>query len=113
MTLGQRRELLCLTAASGDIAALRSALRSAGCVPSVQVFEAAAQTGQLRACQWLLRKGCPVLRADIDAHGSDLLAAAARGGHRHVCEWLISLGLVWNCCGAVEAARGGYVELVE
>ncbi|KXZ51938.1 hypothetical protein GPECTOR_11g63 [Gonium pectorale] len=58
MTLKQRRQLLCLTAASGMVPNLEVAVQAAGCLPKVEVFEAAASAAQLASCKWLLEHGC-------------------------------------------------------
>ncbi|KXZ48659.1 hypothetical protein GPECTOR_26g562 [Gonium pectorale] len=112
LTLKNRRQLLCLTAASGVVANLKVAVQAAGCLPTVEVFEAAATAGQLDSCVWLWEHGCPVEEPEFNEE-SDLLAAAAGGGHRHVCEWLLGLGLIWVQVGAHEAARGGHVDLTD
>ncbi|KXZ56480.1 hypothetical protein GPECTOR_1g43 [Gonium pectorale] len=110
LTLERRQQLLYLTAASGVVANLDVALQAAGCLATYEVFHAAAATGQLRCCHWLLEHGCPTEESDV---GSGLLGAAAGGGHRLVCEWLLGLGLRWASDGAVDAARGGHVGLME
>ncbi|KXZ44105.1 hypothetical protein GPECTOR_73g626 [Gonium pectorale] len=111
MTLWQRRQLLCLTATSGVVANLDTALQATGCALTYEVFHATAASGQLETCQWLLERGCPTSKQYGDSSG--LLAAAAGGGHRHVCEWLLSLDLVWSSGGADAAAHGGHVGLME
>ncbi|KXZ55108.1 hypothetical protein GPECTOR_3g261 [Gonium pectorale] len=109
LNLKQRRQLLCLTAASGVVANLELAMQAAGCLLTYDVFRAAASAGQLASCKWLLQQGCP---AQYFEH-SGLLSAAAKGGHRHVCEWLLGLGLAWSSSGAGDAARGGHLGLME
>ncbi|KXZ51162.1 hypothetical protein GPECTOR_13g649 [Gonium pectorale] len=113
LTLARRLQLLSLTAASGMAANLELVVRAAGCLPTYEVLEAAAASGQLGSCQWLHEHGCPTCKRG--AKESGLLAAAAGGGHRHVCEWLLGLGLdhTWGSDGAAEAARGGHVGLAE
>ncbi|KXZ45374.1 hypothetical protein GPECTOR_55g280 [Gonium pectorale] len=111
LTQNRRWQLLCLTAASGVVANLEVAVQAAGCLLTCKVFEAAASAGKLEPCQWLWQQACPTYPKG--AGKSDLLAAAARGGHRHVCEWLLTLGLAWSSGGAAEAARAGYVGLME
>ncbi|KXZ49329.1 hypothetical protein GPECTOR_22g923 [Gonium pectorale] len=113
LTLKRRRQLLCLTAASGVVANLEVAVRAAGCLPTSEVFEAAASAGKLEPCRWLWEQGCPTKNSKFYTKRSGLLAAAAGGGHRHVCEWLLTLGLAWTAGGAREAARGGHVGLME
>ncbi|KXZ45384.1 hypothetical protein GPECTOR_55g290 [Gonium pectorale] len=112
MTLERRRQLLCLTAASGMVTNLEVAMQAAGCLPTYEVFQAAASAGKLEPCQWLWQQGCPTKKNKF-YQGSGILAAAAGGGHRHVCEWLLTLGLTWGSGGAAEAARGGHVGLME
>ncbi|KXZ48513.1 hypothetical protein GPECTOR_27g684 [Gonium pectorale] len=111
LTLARREELLRLTAASGSTANLEVAQRATGCPLTYEVFEAAASSGKLAACRWLLERGCPTSGMPGT---SGLLGAAARNGHRHVCEWLLGLDLEWAAPGPhVSAACGGHVELVE
>ncbi|KXZ43938.1 hypothetical protein GPECTOR_77g34 [Gonium pectorale] len=111
LTLSRRRQLLCLVAASGVVANLKLAVVAAGCLPTLEVFKAAAAAGKLDACMWLREQGCSM--ASSWHRGSDLLAAAAGGGHRHVCEWLLGLGLAWSSDGAAAAARSGHLDLME
>ncbi|KXZ42671.1 hypothetical protein GPECTOR_125g504 [Gonium pectorale] len=111
LTLARRETLLCLVAASGCVANLEVALRATGRLLSHRVFEAAAASGQLASCQWLLENSCPT--SDFDAY-STLLAVAGGGGHRHVCEWLLGLvGLSWWSDGARTAASAGHWSLAE
>ncbi|KXZ44104.1 hypothetical protein GPECTOR_73g625 [Gonium pectorale] len=112
LTFTQRLQLVSRTAASGVVANLEVAVRATGGgMPTYDAFKAAAASGQLASCQWLLDRGCPT--SDQQADGSGLLAAAAGGGHQHVCEWLIGLGLTWQPSGLAEAAHGGHVGLME
>ncbi|KXZ48708.1 hypothetical protein GPECTOR_26g611 [Gonium pectorale] len=111
LTLKQRRQLLCLTAASGLVANLEVALQAVGCPLTYQVFEAAAAAGKLESCQWLWERDCP--KSPKGEYASGFLAAAAGAGHQHVCEWLLSLDLFWASDGAAEAAHGGHVGLME
>ncbi|KXZ45703.1 hypothetical protein GPECTOR_51g688 [Gonium pectorale] len=111
MNLWRRRHLLRVTAASGVVANLEVAVQAAGCMPTYEVFEAAAAAGKLDSCQWLLDQNCPKTRGKSE--GSGLLDVAAERGHWHVCEWLRGLGIAWSSGGAGAAARGGHVGLME
>ncbi|KXZ47243.1 hypothetical protein GPECTOR_37g249 [Gonium pectorale] len=115
LTLRQRRQLACLTAASGVLANLEVALRAGGCEPTREVARAAAAAGHLAPVQWLLLQQRDRLAdSDVRLTASGALEAAAGAGHRHVCEWLLGLGgLSWRPGWAVEAARGGHVGLME
>ncbi|KAG2487682.1 hypothetical protein HYH03_013682 [Edaphochlamys debaryana] len=81
LTLRQRRHLVSLTAASGDVANLALATASAGCVLTAEALQAAAAADHVGACAWLLAAGCPTDGA---------LAAAARAGAARACAWLLS-----------------------
>ncbi|KAG2495520.1 hypothetical protein HYH03_006463 [Edaphochlamys debaryana] len=85
LTLAQRRQLLCLSAASGGpLANLRLAVERAGCALTPDVLAAAAGAGQLEACQ--------VLVYELHCPGSpDAISAAARGGHLPCVSWLLRL----------------------
>ncbi|KXZ48457.1 hypothetical protein GPECTOR_27g627 [Gonium pectorale] len=84
LTLKQRRQLLCLTAASGVVANLEVAERAAGCGPlTYEVFKASASAaggGHWHVCEWLLS-----LELTWSSSGE---VEAARGGHVGLMEWL-------------------------
>ncbi|KXZ41748.1 hypothetical protein GPECTOR_296g798 [Gonium pectorale] len=115
LTLARRRQLLCLTAASGAVANLPAALEAAGCLLTYEVFKAAGAAGQLASCQWLRQQGCPASHEMAEFTGDDtLLTCAAGNGHAHVCEWLLSVDPdAWTRCAVEAAARGGHVGLME
>ncbi|KXZ47211.1 hypothetical protein GPECTOR_37g217 [Gonium pectorale] len=107
LPLRQRRRLLCLTAASGSIPNMLTALSAAGCEPTREVLAAAAGAGRLSMCRWLREGGgCPL-------DGGAALSAAAFGGHRHVCEWLVGLQAGSKRNAARAALRGGHLALAE
>ncbi|GFR42537.1 hypothetical protein Agub_g3443 [Astrephomene gubernaculifera] len=120
LTLAQRRQLLCLTAASGSLPNLQVAATHAGCalngrgflatihsgcVQTGGAFPAAAAAGQLEVCQWLRQQGCT-----WESHPLD---AAAEAGQRAACEWLLAAGCPWSHAAVYSAARGGHVGLME
>ncbi|KXZ45294.1 hypothetical protein GPECTOR_56g390 [Gonium pectorale] len=106
LTMARRRELLRLTAASGDTANLALAARVAGCPPTKEVAEAAGKSGQLGSVLLLEELGC-----DMD----NALRGAAAGGHLALCEELVCRG----CSSyeafesALEAAEGGHLAVVD
>ncbi|GLC39151.1 hypothetical protein PLESTB_001298900 [Pleodorina starrii] len=104
LNLRTRQQLICLTAASGILANLEVALKTAGCAPADAMLEAAAAAGHLEACKLLVSWGC--------SWGVSL-RKAARGGHRAVCEWLLASGCPWSDWAAYEAARGGHLGLMD
>ncbi|KAG2488661.1 hypothetical protein HYH03_012823 [Edaphochlamys debaryana] len=106
----RRLQLLCLTAASGDVGNLEVALAAAGLCPTVEVMAAAAAAGQLPACRWLAEKGCP-LKGPLPA-GTSLQALASKGGHAAICEWLTEQGHAWSWECVRSAALGGHPELM-
>ncbi|KXZ49605.1 hypothetical protein GPECTOR_20g461 [Gonium pectorale] len=118
LTYKQRKQLLCLTAASGVVANLEVAMRAVGLPLPPEAFEAAAASGSLAACQWL-RERIPSHHSS-EGQGSQLLGAgiqaAARAGHRPICEWLLRS---WQppASTGVEAAgaamAGGHLELAD
>ncbi|KXZ42675.1 hypothetical protein GPECTOR_125g508 [Gonium pectorale] len=113
MTLARREQLLCLVAASGVAANLEVAVRATGCLPTVEVFAAAAIEGQGACCLWLRAQDCPTNEREGGAP-RDLLAAAAGAGQRRICNWLLTTGLCpwsWQAVGA--ALRSGRVGLAE
>ncbi|GLC47055.1 hypothetical protein PLESTB_001273800 [Pleodorina starrii] len=99
----QRIKLVCLTAASGVIANLEVAFKSAGCLPAGEMMKAAAAASQLSSCQWLRQQGCP---------WGNALAAAARAGHANLCKWMLAEGCPWSAEVAYAAIRGGHVSLM-
>ncbi|KXZ45307.1 hypothetical protein GPECTOR_56g404 [Gonium pectorale] len=106
VTRAQRRELLCLTAASGATANLALAARSVGCRLKADVSYAAGKAGQLGSCTLLADLGCDMVNA---------LRGAAAGGHLSLCEELISwIGFEQDSrvCG-VDAAEAGHTRIVD
>ncbi|GLC43170.1 hypothetical protein PLESTM_001438100 [Pleodorina starrii] len=107
LSLKQRRQLLCLTAASGVLANLQAAVRLAGCLPTDEVCKAAVAAGSEEMCLWLWGQGCRM----------GLICAAARAGRGELVQELLWL---W---GPTEGdmvprlvcttARGGHLDLVE
>ncbi|KAG2453513.1 hypothetical protein HYH02_001733 [Chlamydomonas schloesseri] len=107
LTSAQRRQLLALTAAAGEVANLRLLLdlQWAGAL-TPGLFCAAAAGGQLEACQLLRARDCP--------WGSWTTAAAAGADRREVVEWLVANDVPqgWDWRSAQSAARAGHVGLV-
>ncbi|GLC53523.1 hypothetical protein PLESTB_000758900 [Pleodorina starrii] len=103
LTRAQRRKLLCLTAASGNVDNLEIALANAGFVAPHGLLEAAAAAGQLVACQLLRERDCPWGKS---------FAAAAQRGHRNVCEWMLASGCPFDVMAVHNAARRGHVGLM-
>ncbi|GFR45449.1 hypothetical protein Agub_g6845 [Astrephomene gubernaculifera] len=116
LTRMQRVQLLSLTAASGSIPNLETALASTGCLLSgalpplrwpmgcCLMLDAAA-AGQLEVCQWLWQQhGCP-LHAAVEA--------AAASGQRAICEWGLAAGCPWASIFAYKAAEQVHVGLME
>ncbi|KXZ45320.1 hypothetical protein GPECTOR_56g417 [Gonium pectorale] len=106
LTRARRRELVCLTAASGATANLALAVQSAGCGLTDEVGYAAGKAGQLGSCALLAELGCDMGRA-VDG--------AAAGGHLALCEELTSWAGVqyspFNC--AMTAAGAGHTHILE
>ncbi|KAG2429748.1 hypothetical protein HXX76_010532 [Chlamydomonas incerta] len=104
LTLAQRRQLLCLVAASGDLVNLQLAFEGAGCLLTPEVFAAAAGAGRVgtgSTCAWLLRRGCP--------WGGDVVVAAARAGQVAAAAWLHAAGCPWGWGhAAMVAAEAGH-----
>ena len=112
LTLRQRQQIVCLTAASGSLPNLEVAFERAGYVLTVSttddaltdVLAAAAAAERLEVCQWLRQRDCP---------WGNSLAAAAQAGHKVVCKWLLDNGCPWDDEAIYAAARGGHVGLME
>ncbi|KXZ45297.1 hypothetical protein GPECTOR_56g393 [Gonium pectorale] len=107
MTRAQRRELLCLTAASGATDNLALAARAVACPLTAEVGYAAGKAGQLGSCAMLAELGYDMGRA---------VEGAAAGGHLALCEELLSrwAGVrhdLFIC--AVAAAKAGHVHVAE
>ncbi|GLC34237.1 hypothetical protein PLESTF_000126800 [Pleodorina starrii] len=79
----QRRRLLELTAGSGSLANLETALPASGCFLAAWLFTSAAGGGNTHMCQWLEAQGCP-------CNELGAVVAAARGGHLAVVRWLLA-----------------------
>ncbi|KAG2437704.1 hypothetical protein HYH02_011082 [Chlamydomonas schloesseri] len=105
----QRRQLTRLTAASGDVANLQTALAAAGLVPGAAELGAAAAAGRLQVCTWLRRRH-NVCMADPTG---DALVAAAAAGCADGAAWLLSKGASWSWAAVGAAAAGGHVALVD
>ncbi len=84
LNLRQRRQLVALTASSGVVANIATAVQHAGVTLTAEVFAAAAASGQLPACTWLRDQRC--------SWGWTVMAAAARQGRLDVCQWLHTAG---------------------
>ncbi|KXZ48190.1 hypothetical protein GPECTOR_30g286 [Gonium pectorale] len=110
LTLAQRHQLLCLTAASGVVTNLQLALRLAGCVQApdheAELLCAAANAGRLDACQWLLTHCAPG-----GDHNCTALFAAAWTGQLAICELLLHSSIRWTFGAVLGAARGGHLDL--
>ncbi|KXZ45259.1 hypothetical protein GPECTOR_56g355 [Gonium pectorale] len=109
LTRARRRELLCLTAASGATANLQVAARAVGFKPTREVAHAAGKAGQLGSILMLEELGC-------DVH--DAVKGAAAGGHLVLCGELLQQRAgdsspydAFDC--ACEAADGGHVDVVD
>ncbi|KXZ47945.1 hypothetical protein GPECTOR_31g307 [Gonium pectorale] len=101
LTLAQRQQLLCLTAATGVTPNLELLLSCPDCLPtttSSTPIEAAASAGQLAACLRLRQAGCP---------WGDALSAAAAAGHAEVCTGLLAAGCPWSWTAVCAAASAG------
>ncbi|KAG2484942.1 hypothetical protein HYH03_016328 [Edaphochlamys debaryana] len=106
--LAQRRQLVWLTAATGDVANLAVAVAASGVQLNVKAMEAAAAAGQLEACRWLLAQGCPLYGGYLRCS----LAAAAARGRTQVCAWLLAHGpwtRAWVEAAVWAALRGGHL----
>ncbi|KXZ45309.1 hypothetical protein GPECTOR_56g406 [Gonium pectorale] len=106
LTLAQRRELLCLTAASGATENLALVKRVAGCRLTAKVCYAAGKAGQLEFCALLAQLGFDMGCA---------VEGAAAVGHLALCEELMSwAGVQYSplTC-AVAAAEAGHTHIVE
>jgi hypothetical protein len=105
LTLEQRKQLLCLTAASSVVPTLEVAVRAAGLPLTQEVLHAAAKAGHLSACEWLRQQG---LEWD-----EEVLAAAAKGGQLELCRALRAGGCPSAAAVLVAAVEGGNAQLVE
>ncbi|KXZ56303.1 hypothetical protein GPECTOR_1g267 [Gonium pectorale] len=131
LTLARRRQLLCLTAASGVVSNLEFLLLCIGIPLTDDAFAAAAASGQLSSCRWLRAHNCPVTEKVLRAAAAGghlcilqwlwgphaalskaVLHDAAAGGHAAVCEWLLSCDCPWSEEAPAAAARGGHVGLM-
>ncbi|KXZ49139.1 hypothetical protein GPECTOR_23g67 [Gonium pectorale] len=113
LTLQRRRQLLCLTAASGVVANLEVAMEASGCLLTHEILEAAAAAGQLAFCQFCSQRSCSPGCGRVESFSS-ALSCAAKAGHRHVCEWLLEAEpRAWSWGAVAAAAVGGRVGLVE
>ncbi|GLC40940.1 hypothetical protein PLESTB_000964500 [Pleodorina starrii] len=83
MPYKQRRRLLELTASSGSLANLKTALPASGCFLAAWLFASAAGGGHTHMCLWLEDQGCP-------CNELGAVVAAARGGHLAVVRWLLA-----------------------
>ncbi|GLC40937.1 hypothetical protein PLESTB_000964800 [Pleodorina starrii] len=83
MPYKQRRRLLELTARSGSLANLATALPASGCFLAAWLFTSAAGGGHMHMCLWLEDQGCP-------CNEQEAAEAAARGGHLAVVRWLLA-----------------------
>ncbi|GLC46993.1 hypothetical protein PLESTM_002005500 [Pleodorina starrii] len=129
LTFKQRHLLLCLTARSGSLPNLETAIETAGCTLTQALLDAAAESGHSDVCQWLVANACDIENAALSAvkaaakaghldvvifllrHGrghviplaiaAETWAAAAGAGQRALCEGLISAGIT---CVAAAAA---------
>ncbi|KAG2486698.1 hypothetical protein HYH03_014627 [Edaphochlamys debaryana] len=111
LSLEQRRQIVCLAAASGDVASLERMLAVAGVAPSPLEIGTAAAAGELDACRWLLERGCPLdhpYRTDRSA-----LEIAAAAGSRVGCEWLLAHGAKVSGSELWAAGGAGHAELLE
>lgn len=106
LPLAQRRQLLCLTAASGCVDNLHvlaggpgvaQAVGTAGCALTADVFAAAAKAGHVRVCEALLQLGCPWTM--------DTVLMAAGAGHAAVVELLVLAGCPLGLCGCADGGR--------
>ncbi|PNH07776.1 Ankyrin repeat domain-containing protein [Tetrabaena socialis] len=110
LTLVRRRQLLCLTAASGCLENLAWLVERAGCALSDKsggiVFSSAAVAGRLDVCQWLQQQGCQ--------EGLEwTLSEAAGAGQQSVVEWLLANGHSDAIHAIRSAARHGHVGLMD
>ncbi|KXZ47937.1 hypothetical protein GPECTOR_31g299 [Gonium pectorale] len=104
LTLAQRQQLLCLTAATGVTPNLELLLSVAVyLLTTAHPMEAAASAGQLATCLRLRQAGCPWDRA---------LVAAAGAGHLATCEGLLAAGCPWSGAAVTAAVRGGHTGLL-
>ncbi|GFR45438.1 hypothetical protein Agub_g6817 [Astrephomene gubernaculifera] len=108
LTLKARRQLLCLTAASGSIPNLNVLVGSMGCLPMPHILQdamgAAARAGHPQAFDWLKQRKHVTVGA---------LGVAARAGQQAFCEWALANGWNWSWEAVWAAARGGHVGLME
>ncbi|PNH08755.1 Ankyrin repeat domain-containing protein [Tetrabaena socialis] len=110
LTLMRRRELVSLTAASGDVDNLKFVALRVGCLThgDMPPAEDAAPGLLLDEGWWLQDYGCFVT--------PNALTAAALAGRQSVVDWLLAHGLARYEFGeppAFGAARGGHVGLMD
>lgn len=117
MTLVRRRQLLALVARSGNLENLQIAVAAAGCAPDDTAATAAAASGHLEVCRWLLASRPGPLQPQVL---KDMMQAAAEHGHEAVMRWLADAagghaGTAQLVCPSVLAAavRGGQSQLVD
>ncbi|KXZ45253.1 hypothetical protein GPECTOR_56g349 [Gonium pectorale] len=104
MTLARRRELLCLTAASGAADNLALAARASSCPLTKEVAYAAGRAGQLGTCLALEELGCGLGGA---------VEGAAAGGHMALCEHLANKGRIYPIDCAIAAAKEGHADTLQ
>ncbi len=85
LVLAQRRQLMCLTAASGVVENLALVASLVGCTLSADVLSAAAAAGQVEALRWLRLQGCPLAEKALES--------AAAAGQLEACRYLRAAGV--------------------
>ncbi len=113
LTLAQRQQLLCLTAATACLPSLQLLATRVGVAPSAHTLAAAAAAGRLDSCAWLRSQGCPWADpARPQAAGASALDWAAAAGCSEAVEWLLDAGCPWSEHAPAAAARHGHVSLL-
>ncbi|KXZ43750.1 hypothetical protein GPECTOR_81g200 [Gonium pectorale] len=119
LSLGQRTQLLRLTAASGVVANLEVAMEAVGFVPDAnqlsEVLKAAAAAGHVDAVRHLVWAGRQLGTGYASGTGH-ALGAAVKAGHMAVCEALVSSCAgqrLWGVEHVAAALQAGRPELAD
>ncbi|KAG2482350.1 hypothetical protein HYH03_018700 [Edaphochlamys debaryana] len=114
LTLGERHRLVTEANRSDDAAHLEAVYCAMSLSPRLEDLEIAARAVAMNSCQWLAAPSRMPLGVDSWRR---LLRTCARAGLRQMCEWCLAacpiLRALETPWAAVEAARGGHVELMQ
>ncbi|KAG2499253.1 hypothetical protein HYH03_002832 [Edaphochlamys debaryana] len=111
LSLDERKDLLALTAASGDVANLRVARQAAGCTLEWYAFYAAIRAGALEACQYLISP--EVSFSQLHLGWDAALVCAAESGHTSMVDWCLANGAQLTWTAVAKAYGSGHVALAE